>query len=299
MMIPMMTSTSSPGWCSAWSRFSPRRIRPAAWPASSCSSSRSWSPKAAAMSCPANCRPGCGRQAPGERQDGETGRSARRSDTERQGSGGGRPEVRALYVSPMPYGANAAVDAICHGLESRLAENGVELRVAYANFADPGWRAEADQAVRGGADAGFDAIVIWVTDPATLADAVGYARGRGVPVVSFERPRFAVDASVVYPNFNQGTSMAEYLATLLPAGGGVAVVGGPDVVDDIELLLGIVHGLATAGLTRSTIRRTPATRTPPTWPPAARRRRPTCWPTSATWTAWSRSTTRRCSALSG
>jgi ABC-type sugar transport system substrate-binding protein len=158
--------------------------------------------------------------------------------------------MRALYVSPMPYGANAAVDAICHGLESRLAENGSELRLAYADFADPDWRAEADRAVRGGADAGFDAIVIWVTDPATPADAVGYARGKGVPVVSFERPRFAVDASVVYPNFNQGTYMAEYLATLLPPGGRVAVVGGPDVVDDIELLLGIVHGLAAAGLTR-------------------------------------------------
>lgn len=158
--------------------------------------------------------------------------------------------MRALYVSPMPYGANAAVDAICHGLESRLAENGIELRVAYADFADPGWRAEADRAVRAGADAGFDAIVIWVTDPATPADAVGYARGKGVPVVSFERPRFAVDASVVYPNFNQGTYMAEYLATLLPPGGRVAVVGGPDVVDDIELLLGIVHGLKASGLTR-------------------------------------------------
>ncbi len=158
--------------------------------------------------------------------------------------------MRALYVSPMPYGANAAVDAICHGLESRLAENGVELRVAYADFADPDWRAEADRAVRAGADAGFDAIVIWVTDPATPADAVGYARGKGVPVVSFERPRFAVDASVVYPNFNQGTYMAEYLATLLPPGGRVAVVGGPDVVDDIELLLGIVHGLKASGLTR-------------------------------------------------
>jgi ABC-type sugar transport system substrate-binding protein len=158
--------------------------------------------------------------------------------------------MRALYVSPMPYGANAAVDAICHGLESRLAENGIELRVAYADFADPGWRAEADRAVRAGADAGFDAIVIWVTDPATPGEAVAYARGKGVPVVSFERPRFAVDASVVYPNFNQGTYMAEYLATLLPPGGRVAVVGGPDVVDDIELLLGIVHGLKASGLTR-------------------------------------------------
>jgi ABC-type sugar transport system substrate-binding protein len=158
--------------------------------------------------------------------------------------------MRALYVSPMPYGANAAVDAICHGLESHLADNDIELRVAYADFADPRWREEAGRAVRAGADAGFDAIVIWVIDPETPADAVSYARAAGIPVVSLERPRFAVDASVVYPNFNHGVYMAEYLATLLPPGGRVAVVGGPDVVDDIELLLGIVHGLKASGLTR-------------------------------------------------
>jgi ABC-type sugar transport system substrate-binding protein len=158
--------------------------------------------------------------------------------------------VRALYVSPMPYGANAAVDAISHGLDSRLAERGIELRVRYADFADPDWRERADLAVRAGADAGFDVIVIWVVDPVVPAGAVGHARARGVPVVSLERPRFGVAASVVYPNFNHGVYMAEHLATLLPPGGRVAVVGGPDVVDDIELLLGIGHGLVAAGLTR-------------------------------------------------
>jgi ABC-type sugar transport system substrate-binding protein len=71
-----------------------------------------------------------------------------------------------------------------------------------------------------------------------------------VPVVSLERPRFTVDASVVYPNFNHGVYMAEYLATLVPAGARVAVVGGPDVVDDIELLAGLRHGLEISGLTR-------------------------------------------------
>jgi len=159
-------------------------------------------------------------------------------------------DVRVLYVSPMPYGANAAVDAICHGIESRVAGSGGDLRVGYADFADPDWRALADRAVRAGADAGFDAIVIWVIDPETPAQAVRYARAAGVPVVSLERPRFTVDASVVYPNFNHGVYMAEYLATLVPPRARVAVVGGPDVVDDIELLAGLRHGLEISGLTR-------------------------------------------------
>jgi ABC-type sugar transport system substrate-binding protein len=158
--------------------------------------------------------------------------------------------MRVLYVSPMPYRANAAVDAICHGLQGRLAEHAIELRVAYADFADPNWRATADHAVRAGADAGYDAIVIWVIDPDVPADAVGFARGKGVPVVSMERPRFAVDGSVVYPNFNHGVYMAEHLATLVPPGGRVAVVGGPDVVDDIELMIGLLHGIKISGLTR-------------------------------------------------
>jgi ABC-type sugar transport system substrate-binding protein len=148
----------------------------------------------------------------------------------------------------MPYGANAAVDAICHGLEARLADNKAELRVAYADFAGPGWRDEAGRAVTAGAQAGFDAIVIWVIDPVIPAEAVAGARAGGVPVVSMERPRFAVDASVVYPNFNHGVYMAEYLASLLFPGARVGVIGGPDVVDDIELLLGIRYGLTASGL---------------------------------------------------
>ena len=158
--------------------------------------------------------------------------------------------MRALYVSPMAYGANAAVDAIGHGLESRLAARGIELRVSYADFADDNWRSTADTAVRAAADAGYDAIIIWVIDPVVPADAVGYARGRGVPVVSLERPRFGVDGSVVYPNFNHGVYMAEYLATLVRPGARVAVVGGPDVVDDIELMLGLLHGIEICGLSR-------------------------------------------------
>ena len=161
------------------------------------------------------------------------------------------PDVRVLYVSPMPYGANAAVDAICHGIESRIAAIG-RRPAASATRTSPTRTGRRSPTARSGPGPtpGFDAIVIWVIDPETPAEAVRYARAAGVPVVSLERPRFTVDASVVYPNFNHGVYMAEYLATLVPAGARVAVVGGPDVVDDIELLLGLRHGLEISGLTR-------------------------------------------------
>jgi ABC-type sugar transport system substrate-binding protein len=42
--------------------------------------------------------------------------------------------------------------------------------------------------------------------------------------------------------------MGEYLAELLPAGADVAVIGGPEVIDDIELVMGIVHGVRQSGL---------------------------------------------------
>lgn len=158
--------------------------------------------------------------------------------------------MAVLYVSPMPYGANAAVDATCHGLDNALAEAGVELRLLYADFADPGWHDLAAKAVDEGIAAGVEAIVLWIVDPAVPAAAVGRARAAGIPVLTLERPQFAVDASVVYPNFNHGVYMSEYLATLLPPKARVAVVGGPDVVDDIELMLGLLHGLASTGLTR-------------------------------------------------
>jgi ABC-type sugar transport system substrate-binding protein len=158
--------------------------------------------------------------------------------------------MAVLYVSPMPYGANAAVDAVCHGLDNRLAEAGIELRLLYADFADPLWPDLAAEAVERGTAAGVQAIVLWIIDAAVPAAAAGRARAAGIPVLTLERPQFPVDASVVYPNFNHGVYMSEYLATLLPPRARVAVVGGPDVVDDIELMQGLLHGLRMSGLTQ-------------------------------------------------
>jgi len=157
--------------------------------------------------------------------------------------------MRALYVNAMDYGANAGVDAIAHGLAHRLAQDHIETRVIYADFRLPDWQSLQTDAVRAGIAAAVDAIVVYVLDADNPADAIAEARAAEIPVFTLERPHFAVDGCVVYPNFNHGTYMAEHLATLLPAGAEVGLIGGPDVVDDIELLLGIQHGLRSRGLT--------------------------------------------------
>jgi ABC-type sugar transport system substrate-binding protein len=157
--------------------------------------------------------------------------------------------VRVLYVNAMAYGANAGVDAIAHGLAHRLDQAGIEMRTIYADFRDGDWTAAQGAAVQAGVDAGVDGIVVYVLDARQPADAVAAARAKGIPVFTIERPHFTVDGCVVYPNFNHGVYMAEHLATLVEPGAPVGVIGGPDVVDDIELLLGITHGLKANGLT--------------------------------------------------
>ncbi|MEQ8719548.1 MAG: substrate-binding domain-containing protein [Acidimicrobiales bacterium] len=156
--------------------------------------------------------------------------------------------MRVLYVNAMNYGANAGVDAIAHGLDHRLTQAGIEMRVLTEDFREPEWLERQSAAVDAGVEAGVDGIVVYVLDDHNPAEAVGRATAAGIPVFTLERPRFAVEGCVVYPNFNHGVYMMEYLATILEPGARVGVLGGPDVVDDIELLLGIRHGIEASGL---------------------------------------------------
>jgi ABC-type sugar transport system substrate-binding protein len=157
--------------------------------------------------------------------------------------------MRVLFINPMYYGANAGIDAIAHGLQYRLKQDGIELRTLWADFREPGWQDEQAKAVRAGTAAAVDAIVIYALSPDTPAEAATEAREQGIPLFAFERPHYRVNGSVIYPNFNHGVLMSEYLASLLPKGAKVAIIGGPDVVDDIELGYGLVHGAKQAGLT--------------------------------------------------
>ncbi len=164
-------------------------------------------------------------------------------------SKGWETPVQVLYISPMEYGDNSSLDAMSHSIDYTLSQAGIELRVAYADFRAEGWLPRTEDLIRECVTADVSAIVLYVIDPSEPADAVAYARAHGVRVISIERPRFDVDASLVYPNFNHGIYMAEYLSRLLPLGARVGVVGGPGTADDDELVLGIVHGVRLYGLT--------------------------------------------------
>jgi len=151
--------------------------------------------------------------------------------------------MRVLYVNPLSLGANPAIDAIAYGLQHALHAAAIELRVLFADFTAPHYRRQYEAAIEAGITAKVTAIAIYVIDPSAFADPVAQARTAGIPVFTFVRPHYAVNASVVYPNFNHGVFMAEHLVSLLPSGSGVAVIGGPQSVDDAEEVAGLVFAL--------------------------------------------------------
>jgi ABC-type sugar transport system substrate-binding protein len=156
--------------------------------------------------------------------------------------------MRVLYVNVLPYGAHPGIDALAHGLDHRLRQAGIELRTLTSDVRASDWIEKQTLTIQRGIDAHVEGIVVYVLDPSQPAQAVTAARQQGIPVFTLERPRYPVNASLVYPNFNHGVYMAEHLASLLPPQAEVAVIGGPEVIDDIELVLGIVHGVQRSGL---------------------------------------------------
>ena len=152
--------------------------------------------------------------------------------------------MRVLYVNVLPYGSHPGIDALAHGLDHGLRQAGIELRTLTTDVRTADWVERQTAAIQRGIDAQVDGIIVYVLDPTQPEQAVAAARQRGIPVFTLERPRYpvAVEPADSAPN------MAEYLASLLPPQADVAVIGGPEVIDDIELVLGIVHGIQRSGL---------------------------------------------------
>src|SRR5882757_8001956 len=155
---------------------------------------------------------------------------------------------RALYVSPIAYGCNDAVDAIGHGIDATLAAHGIEMRVICADFRDAGWTHTAVRAIDAAVKAGFRAIIGYLIDPEPLRVALSRARTRGLVVCSFIRPPYPIDGSVVIPAFDQGMRMAESMAAALAPGARVCVIPGPGVPEEVEEMIGVAHGLRARGL---------------------------------------------------
>src|SRR4029450_461963 len=142
--------------------------------------------------------------------------------------------LRVLYVSPLAPDRNPAIDAIAYGLQHAVHAAEIELRVLFADFTAPDYRRQYEDAIAAGIAARVDAIVIYVITPSAFRGPVAKARAAGIPVFTFVRPHYPVNAAVIYPNFNQGVFMAEHLVSLLAAGSGVAVIGGPHAAGDGE-----------------------------------------------------------------
>src|SRR5438094_7463700 len=100
--------------------------------------------------------------------------------------------MRTLYINPMPYGANIGIDAIAQGLRHRLKQDGIELRVLYADFRDPDCDEQTSAAIRAGVGAGVDAVIIYALTPERSADTVPEVREAGMPIFSFTRPHYRV-----------------------------------------------------------------------------------------------------------
>jgi ABC-type sugar transport system substrate-binding protein len=122
--------------------------------------------------------------------------------------------------------------------------------VAFADFrtADGGV-GPLRSAVEAALGHGVDAIGLWCLHPEVLERPVKSAQAAGVPVLTLERPPFAVDASVPFPNFQHGMYMVDYLTTVLDAGARVGVIGGPPISDDDELVAGFLYAFERADLT--------------------------------------------------
>jgi ABC-type sugar transport system substrate-binding protein len=150
------------------------------------------------------------------------------------------------YVMPLPPGAHPGMDAVAHGIAAGLAPAGAELRILVADLRDD-FRAAQARAVREAVAAGVAGIVVFVLDEQHPAEAVAAARAAGIPVVTVHKPAYEVTASVVVPNFYHGVWLTQFLARHLAPRPRVALVGGPHILDDEELVAGLLDGGRRAG----------------------------------------------------
>jgi hypothetical protein len=149
------------------------------------------------------------------------------------------------------------MDAVAHGIAAALAPAGARLRIFPADLRG-GQAAIATGQARSIEAALGDSVaaIILLLDMSEPEAATAAALARGVPIVTIHKPSFPVSASLMVPNYHQGVVLAQALgraignahpARATPAR--VAILGGPAILDDIELVRGAVDGVLGSHLT--------------------------------------------------
>jgi len=150
---------------------------------------------------------------------------------------------RIAYVMPLPPGLHPGMDTIAHGIVKGMGgEESVDLRILPADLRDLNYSIDQNQNVVAATDAKLDGICIFTLDEQEPAPAVWRAIGSNIPVVAIHKPVFPVTASIVAPNFYHGIYLTQFLARNVDDNPRVAIIGGPPILDDDELLEGLIEG---------------------------------------------------------
>lgn len=160
----------------------------------------------------------------------------------------GEAQRTVAFVPCLPPGLHPGMDAIAHGLRHALAGHDLRLRIHAADLRQPRIGQQQDRAIREAIAYGASAVVLFTLDMREPAGAVAAALAAGVPVVAIHEPAYPVSATVVVPNFCQGVVLAQEVARRVKPGASIVALGGPEILDDVQLVHGVVHGVRACGL---------------------------------------------------
>lgn len=147
-----------------------------------------------------------------------------------------------VYIMPLPPGAHPGMDTVAHGIAAGLAGSDTQLRILTADLRDPHFSIEQNQAVVAATEAKVDGICLFTLDETEPAPAVWRAIGKNIPVVALHKPAYPVTATVAVPNFYHGVFLSQFLARKVDDRPKVAIIGGPPILDDEELVEGLLEG---------------------------------------------------------
>lgn len=127
-------------------------------------------------------------------------------------------------------------------MEETAAENGITLRIQYAEFNGPKQVNQLETFVQ----QGVDAVIVAPKDSAGIAPAIQDVQAAGIPVFTVDIAAHGVDvvSHIASDNVQGGRLIGEYLAKLLNGKGKVAIIDQPETASVQERVAGFDEALA-------------------------------------------------------